>query len=302
MNPTPRLSLGPVPYFWGEKQLRSFYDSAANSAFEIIYLGEMVCAKRRPFSFEGWLALARDLASAGKTVIFSTLALLEAGSELGFLKRLIANGEFMIEANDVAAIQLARGHPFVGGSTLNIYNPRTLEVLAAQGLVRWMPPTELGSGPTEALHQVRPANVQTELPVWGRMPLAWSARCYTARHLDRAKDQCGFCCSEYPEGLLVHTQEEQRFLVLNGTQVTSATRLNLLEHLPQILASKVEVLRLAGDHPAVFEAGKLVRTVLDGQLDASTAAQQAVHLTSDDDSDGYWLGQPGMMTAGVPRD
>ena len=302
MSVSPRLSLGPVPYFWGEQQLLDFYDSAANSSFEIIYLGEMVCAKRRSFSFQGWLELGRDLASAGKTVIFSTLALLEAGSELGFLKRLIANGEFLIEANDVAAIQLTQGHPFVGGSTLNIYNPRTLEVLAAQGLIRWIPPTELASGPLEALHQVRPATVQTELPVWGRMPLAWSARCYTARHLNRAKDQCGFCCSEYPEGLLAHTQEDQRFLVLNGTQVTSATRWNLVEHLPQIQATGIEVLRLAGDHPAVFEAGKLVRAVLDKQLDASTAAQQATHLTSDDDSDGFWLGQPGMMAAGILRD
>ncbi|HCX86869.1 MAG TPA: U32 family peptidase [Gammaproteobacteria bacterium] len=297
MSGRPHLALGPAPYFWGEPALVDFYDTAAKSVFDMVYLGEVVCAKRRSFPLEGWLAVGRELAAAGKTVIFSTLALLEAGSELGFLKRLIANDEFMIEANDMAAVQLVRGHPFVAGPTLNIYNPRTLEVLYAQGMVRWLPPVELGAGTFAALHETRPAGVQTELPVWGRMPLAWSARCYTARHLDLAKDQCGFRCSDYPDGLRVRTQEDQDFLVLNGTQVSSAVRCNLLEHLPQMLTLGVEVLRLAADHKAVFEVAALVRDVIDQQRSASEAYRQAAELTTDDCSDGYWIGQPGISRA-----
>jgi len=38
---------------------------------------------------------------------------------------------------------------------------------------------------------------ELEIPVWGRLPLSYSARCFTARALDLAKDDCGFRCIDY---------------------------------------------------------------------------------------------------------
>ena len=85
---TPKLSLGPVPYFWSRETLLAFYDRMAVSPVDIVYLGETVCSKRRSLKPADWLELATELQAAGKDVVLSGLTLLEAGSELASLKRL----------------------------------------------------------------------------------------------------------------------------------------------------------------------------------------------------------------------
>ena len=59
-----------------------------------------------------------------------TLALLQAPSELNELKRYVENGEFLFEANDLGAVNMAaeRGLPFVAGHALNCYNAYTLRL------------------------------------------------------------------------------------------------------------------------------------------------------------------------------
>lgn len=47
-----------------------------------------------------------------------------------------------IEANDLGAVNVAGGRPFVAGPHLNIYNAATLETFARYGLQRWVPPLE----------------------------------------------------------------------------------------------------------------------------------------------------------------
>jgi hypothetical protein len=57
---------------------------------------------------------------------------------------------------------------------------------------------------------------------YGRMPLAFSARCFTARHRNLPKDDCQFSCMDHPDGLMLKTRESEDFLVLNGIQTQSA--------------------------------------------------------------------------------
>jgi collagenase-like PrtC family protease len=78
-----RISLGPVQYFWPRETLDAFYEAAAGSDADIVYLGETVCSKRRSFRPEEWLELAASLAARGKEVALSTLTLIEARSETG---------------------------------------------------------------------------------------------------------------------------------------------------------------------------------------------------------------------------
>ena len=42
-----KYSLGPVLYYWPKETLEDFYQQAANSSADVIYLGEAVCSKRR---------------------------------------------------------------------------------------------------------------------------------------------------------------------------------------------------------------------------------------------------------------
>ena len=101
-----KLSIGPIQYFWERQRVLDFYRQAADSPAEIIYLGEVICSKRRLIKTEDWFAIGKELKQAGKEVILSSLTLLEAASEMSSLKKLCANESFMVEANDISAVQL----------------------------------------------------------------------------------------------------------------------------------------------------------------------------------------------------
>jgi collagenase-like PrtC family protease len=247
MKLTMKLSIGPIQYFWPRQQVLDFYQQAADSAAEIIYLGEVICSKRRQIPLDDWLAIGKELAQSGKQVVLSSLTLLEAASELSSLRRLCLNDAFMVEANDVAAIQLlsAAGKDFVTGPSVNIYNHRTLRVLARKGLKRWVLPVELGLETLRDLQAQRPDGVETEVFALGRLPLAYSARCYTARSHNLPKDDCRFVCLDYPDGRLLKTREGEDFLVLNGIQTQSALTHQVLDQLPQLQQLGVDVLRIS---------------------------------------------------------
>ncbi len=121
----------PTPLLLAKKRRRSFYQRAVSSDADIVYLGETVCSKRREMRAADWMILGRELAASGKQVVLSTMALLEAPSEVNVMRSYIDNGEFIVEANDVSAIQLAheKGIPFVAGPALNLYNAQALQVM-----------------------------------------------------------------------------------------------------------------------------------------------------------------------------
>jgi O2-independent ubiquinone biosynthesis protein UbiV len=292
-----KLALGPLQYFWPRERVLSFYADVAAWPVEIVYLGEVVCPKRREVRLEDWLEIGAWLQDAGKEVVLSSLTLLEAGSELGVLKRLCRNGRFMVEANDMAAVGIlsqAR-QPFVGGPTLNIYNSRTLKVLARQGMTRWVLPFELSGATAAELVAAAPAGCPCEVFAWGRLPLAWSARCYTARAEDRPKDHCNLACSADPDGRLVRTREDAPFLVLNGIQTQSALTQDLGPWLGELRAAGVGVLRLSPQSEGMAEVAARFDALRRGvAAEAAADAPDALAaLAPIGTCDGYWRGEPG---------
>jgi len=291
----PKLSLGPVPYFWPRETLLGFYDRIAVSPVDIVYLGETVCSKRRPLKNREWLELAADLQAAGKDVVLSGLTLLEAGSELASLKRLCREQDYLIEANDMAAVQLLAGNRrFVSGPAVNIYNARTLSVLAGLGLQRWVLPVELSAETLAAIQATRPADVETEVFVFGRLPLAYSARCFTARAHNLAKDECQFRCLDYPDGMLLSTREDEPFLVLNGIQTQSARTLNLIAELDDLRRMQVDVLRISPQSRQTDTVIRLFHDCLQGTCSTDEAATELVALMPVGSCNGYWYGDAGM--------
>ena len=294
---TPKLSLGPVTCFWSRETLLEFYDRIASTPVDIVYLGETVCSKRRSLKAGEWLELAADLQAAGKEVVLSSLTLLEAGSELASLKRLCREQGFMIEANDMAAVQqLAGNKPFVTGPSVNIYNTRTLSVLAGLGLQRWVLPVELSRDTLADMQLLRPAGVATEVFAFGRLPLAWSARCFTARAHNLPKDDCRFRCLDYPDGLLLSTREDESFLVLNGIQTQSARTLNLISELDDLKQLQVDVLRISPQSRHTEVIIDTFHRCLQGDIIASEAETQLGKLMPVGPCDGYWFGDAGMDT------
>lgn len=153
----------------------------------------------------------------------------------------------MVEANDMAAVGMLAdaGLAFVGGPTLNIYNSRTVAVLARQGMTRWVLPFELCGTTAAELVAAAPDGCPCEVFAWGRLPLAWSARCFTARAEDRPKDHCELACIDDTDGRLVRTREQTPFLVLNGIQIQSALTQDLAPVIHEMNAAGIDSLRLS---------------------------------------------------------
>lgn len=290
-----KLTLGPVLYAWSAERLRAFYAKVAAAPVDVVYLGETVCSRRHSLRLPDWLDLAEQLTDAGKEVVLSTQTLVESESDLKALRRLTTNGRFLVEANDMAAVSLLAGRaPFVAGPHLNVYNPATLAVLADLGVRRWVAPVELSRAALAALLPQRPDGVETEILVYGRLPLAFSARCFTARHHNLQKDDCRFRCLDDPEGLLLRTQEGRPFLVLNGVQTLSAHVLNLLPALEALRALGVDLVRLSPQARHTIRIVEIFRSVLDGSLDTQAGLAAIEPLMPAPACDGYWRGEAGM--------
>ncbi|HEB95907.1 MAG TPA: U32 family peptidase [Sedimenticola thiotaurini] len=289
-----RLSLGPLLYYWPKEETLAFYDRIAESPVEIVYLGETVCSKRTLLRLDDWLALAERLAAAGKEVVLSTLALLESEAELKRLRRICGDGRFLVEANDMGAVQLLAGRPFVAGHSVNIYNGRTLGLLAREGLRRWVFPLELSAETLAELQRQRPEGVETEVLAWGRLPLAYSARCFTARAHNLPKDDCQYRCLDYPDGLTLSAQDETRFLALNGIQTQSARTFNLVTEMDRMRELGVDVVRISPQSLKTETVIDLFHRVLQGDLPAAEADARLRRLMPVGPCDGYWHGGAGM--------
>lgn len=240
-----KLSVGPILYLWAREAALEFYADLCDAPVDIVYLGEVVCSKRRVLKRGEWAEVAQALRECGKEVVFSTLALIEAESELATLGRIVRESDGLVEANDYAAVEQLQGRHFVAGPHLNVYNAATLALLAQRGARRWAAPVELPLTTMATLAQERPIGLEIEAFAYGRLPLAFSARCFTARAHELGKDECEFLCGGYPDGITLYTREGQPFLAFNGVQTQSAAVQNLLGAIPAMRAAGVDILRLS---------------------------------------------------------
>lgn len=289
-----KLALGPIPYYWPRAAVFDYYRAVARTAVDIVYLGETVCSRRHELRLPDWLDLARMLSTAGKEVALSTQALIESGSDLKTLRRIAGNGEFQVEANDMGAVRLLEGRvPFIAGSHLNVYNPRTLAFLGSLGARRWVAPVEMPGAALSGMLRPRPGNMETEVHVYGRLPLALSARCFTARRFNLQKDDCRFVCLEHPAGLALRTRDGQPFLVLNGIQTQSARICNLARELPGMERLGVDIARIVPPSAHVAEVVGLFEHALRNPGDSVTVSAQLDELTQDEACNGFWHGVAG---------
>jgi len=292
-----KLSLAPVSYFWDRDTLFDFYDQIIDTPVDIVYLGETICSKRRSLSRNDWLQIADTLSAAGKEVVLSSLTLVEAASELGAMQRTCETPGYAVEANDIAAVQMLselsnndKAKRFVGGPALNIYNSQSLRKLTSLGLKRWVMPVEHAASVLEAFDI--PESVETEVFAWGRLPLAYSARCYTARTHNTTKDECELRCLDYPDGLMLSTREQQPFLVLNGIQTQSAQTQTLIHELSH---PKVDVFRINPQSRNTDKVIQIFHDCLHEHLKADQAHTILQQYAPDGTSNGYWYGEAGMV-------
>lgn len=294
-----KISLGPLLYYWPRETVFGFYEKISNTPVDIVYLGETVCSKRRLMNEKDWLEIAELLRKAGKEVVLSTLTLIEASSELRKQRKICdsayKDNQYSIEANDMATVNILSGkQQFITGPAINIYNGRTLNVLSKKGLKRWVLPIELSKQALVDIVAKSPNGIETEIFAYGRLPLAYSARCFTARSHNLPKDDCQFHCLDDPDGLLLSTREDDPFLVLNGIQTQSAKTCNLINDIEEIIKLGINVLRISPQSEHTEKIINIFHECIKGKQSTLEAERVLSSLMPTGSCNGYWYGGAGM--------
>lgn len=270
MNQATYLNLGPNLFNWTPEKLRDFYFRMADEApVDSVFLGEVVCSKREPFFAHHIPEVAERLTAAGKRVIFSTLALVLTKREIKLVRELCEMQDLLIEANDISACAKLMGRDHAVGPFVNVYNEGTLKVMEQQGAKHISLPGELSRLSLAALGKA--ATVDLEVQVFGRLPLAISARCYHARSHGLTKDSCQYVCDKDPDGMDLDTLDGDAFLAVNGVQTMSYTCANLIGELDDLQTLGINNFRISPQDTDMVQVARIFRSVLDGALEGAEA-------------------------------
>lgn len=273
------LTLGPLLFNWSNEKRRDFYYQMADeAAIDVVYLGEAVCFKRLSVWEKEIPTLIERLQKNGKTVVFSTLALLQSKKEMNHVFELVSQYQnLLIEINDIAYLNLLTDQSFCIGPYMNVYNELALEFLVNRKAKRLVFNFELNKQSIAGLIG-NPLLNEYEIQVFGRLPLAISARCAHARVYQRSKNNCEFICDQDPNGLDVFTLDQQPFLAVNGLQTLSYTLCNLMAEIYALKKMGVHYFRLSPQVTHMTTVAQLFRAVIDEKISTHEGMQKLREL------------------------
>lgn len=284
---TPRaakLTLGPLLFNWPAERMRDFYFRIAEEApVDTVCIGEVVCSKRAPFHAPYLPAVVARLEAAGKEVVHAALALVMSERERRDLADLAAAEDLFVEANDLAAVALLDGRDHAIGPYVNVYNEGTLAFLARRGARRVSLPFELPARALAALADAAAkmeSRPELEVQVFGRTPLAISARCTHARAQGLHRNNCQYVCAADRDGMALETLDGRPFLAVNGTQTLSFGVGNLVGELAALRAMGIGRFRLSPQDLDMVAVAEAFRAVLDGRLAPDAALERLAGLAS----------------------
>ena len=267
-----QIALSHIPFNWDLKTITEFYKEMAKLPLDAIYIGNTVCSMREAtISTKEWLQIAEKLQAQGKKVIFSTLGLIETTAEIKQLTHICSEIPLLIEANDIGTVNILSRiqKEFACGPGINIYNHNTVRILQEKGMVRWTPPVELS---INAIADIKAATdnltATIDLYAFGYLPLAISARCYTARIEGLNKERCNNICNKTPYGHAVDTTDNRDFLRINGTQTMSGAIHNALNGWKAAETAGIDSLRISPANANMKQVIEQTYKMFEGEIAA----------------------------------
>lgn len=240
----PTISLAPLHYPWSGEEITRFYQEAAeNPLIKRIYLGEIVCAKRRPLLQKYLTAIIENLLTSDKEIVISTPVLHNDNDSHQLMLdniTLAKDHQLTVEINDLAGLVHLNNQPFIIGPYINTYNQDTLNVFKRSGARLLCPPFECNQTVIRDLAQ---GNLPLEITIFGKIPLSISSRCFIAHNLQVEREDCKLACIQQNRELIASSGSTDLFTI-NGMQVQSAKIYNLINQLPELLAMGISNFRI----------------------------------------------------------
>jgi collagenase-like PrtC family protease len=290
------LTMGPVLFNWAPEVWRDYHFRIADEApVKAIYVGEVVCSKRAPFIEPHFEAVVERLKACGKDVVVSLLAEVMSKVDRRLVEGMLELEGVTFEVNDASQLAAVNGRPHAVGPFFNVYNEGTLCYLAHRGAKVFCLPYELPMTSIAVMGKAAAEHgVEMEVQVYGRVPLALSARCYHARAHGLTKDGCQFVCEKDPDGMDIETLDGKPFLTINGIQTMSHKYANLLRVAERLQEAGVSRFRLSPDSGDMVEVARIFRDHLDQRIRIDEAMARLLERRPGISfADGFALGRPG---------
>ncbi len=286
------LTLGPVLFEWKREEILRFYEEAARMPVDRVYVGEVVCAKKKALSAADIGRVAAMLEACGKKVVISTLAVVSNEEELDAVRELVQL-PFPVEANDMSVFNIVegKGKKVFAGPHIMAYNAPTIEFLKSLGVERVTLPVEL---PGQSIaYNIENTGLSAEVFAHGKAPLAFSWRCYTSRAFGLTKGQCRRDCVKYPDGLEIKTLAGEPVFTINGTSVLSAAVHTLIGYVEDLREKGVAALRISPQYKDTAKVAAVWRKRMQGAISAADALGELKDTSPQGFCNGWYSGAPG---------
>lgn len=285
------LTLGPVLFEWKREEILRFYEEAASMDVDMVYIGEVVCSKKRGLKIREIESIGKMLERSGKKVAVSTLAVISNDEELGLVRDMTAL-PFPVEANDMAIFNIApRGKEVFAGPHITSYNVPSIEFLKSIGVRRITFPVELSRD--SMAYNIKNTGVEAEVFSHGKVPLAFSWRCYTSRAHGLTKTDCRHDCARYPEGMDIKNLKGEPLFTINGTSVLSALTYTLAGFEEDLKEMGVKALRISPNCNNTRKTVEIFRKRINNRITPKEAIEELDKISPNSLCNGWYTGNAG---------
>lgn len=285
------LTVGPVLFEWKRDEIIRFYEQVQDMDVDRVYIGEVVCTKKLGLRLDDIAVIKEGLEKAGKRVTLSSLAVVSNDEELDFTRRLMSLSD-SIEANDMSVFNMAdpSGKEVFAGPHITTYNAPSIDFLSSIGVKRVTFPVEL---PRESVvYNIENTDVCAEVFAHGKLPLAFSWRCYTSRAYGLSKTECRHDCARFPDGMELKNVDGQPVFTVNGTTLLSADTCTLVEQVEDLRDIGVGALRISPQHSGMAKVVEVFRKRLNGAI-SGTEGLAELKATGERFCNGWYMGGAG---------
>ena len=285
------LTLGPIYYNWKREDILRFYEEVCGWPVERVYLGEVVCSMKRELSPGDLEEIGERLIESGKEVVLSGLALVSNEDDLESLRALFKL-PFPLEANDISLFNMNGDREVIAGPHIATYNTPSMDFLKGLGVKRVTFPVELSKDSIK--HILSKSDIEGEVMAFGKVPLTFSWRCYTLRHLGLTRKDCRNNCRRYPEGIPVDTVDGKLVFTINGTQVLSGPVYSLFRYIDELREIGVRALRVSPEYKITGDVLKLFRDRMEGDISQKEGLDRLEEITNSPFCNGWYEGREGI--------